>query len=283
LQDLYAGFQVLEVSPDLITSLKSEKYIETWKANHRWHVNMYVELKSTKDPKDTVLGRVVEGGGIERVTISEVADVRPKNREQAFALHAVGGDVPVVCLTGPAGTGKSICALAGALAGIDKGKYRKIILTKPMSQVGRYELGALPGDADEKFLPYLLNYTTNIEYFVGRGRVHEFMREYNMEIVPIQLLRGASFSGCYVIADEVQVCNRAEILTIGSRIGEGSKIILMGDLDQRDENIAKEDTGIYHLVNSPIAKRSPLVSCVALERCERSKTSRLFTEVFSGE
>jgi predicted ribonuclease YlaK len=106
------------------------------------------------------------------------------------------------------------------------------------------------------------------------------MKQYKFEIVPLQLLRGASFNKCLVIADEMQVCDHMEILTVGTRIGEGSKLVIMGDLNQRDENIAKEKTGIYKLFNDQVAKKSPLLAAIELQRCERSATAMLFSEIF---
>jgi phosphate starvation-inducible protein PhoH len=178
-------------------------------------------------------------------------------------------------------THNTMLALAMALKKVQDGTYQKVILTRPMSEVGKYKLGALPGDVSEKFSPYLLNYLTNLEQFAGnRHFVQDLLAQSKFEIVPLQLVRGASFNQCLVIADEMQVCNHMEILTIGSRIGEGSKIVLMGDLNQRDENIAKDKTGIYKMMNNQKVKESPLVAGIELQRCERSPTARLFAEVF---
>ena len=135
--------------------------------------------------------------------------------------------------------------------------------------------------AQEKFEPYLQNYITNLKYFVKGRDVSHLMDIYKFRIVPLQLIRGASYSGAFILADEVQVLEHMEILTLGTRVGEGSKIVIMGDLDQRDEKIAREKTGIYHLFHSPIAKVSPLVASIELQQSERSSTATLFSEIFS--
>jgi len=126
-----------------------------------------------------------------------------------------------------------------------------------------------------------MNYMTNLEQFVGgRGNVSFLVEQMKIEAVPLQLFRGASFNKTLVLADEMQVCNHMEILTVGTGIGDGSKLIIMGDLNQRDENIAKEKTGLHKLMNDKKIKESGLVAAICLQKCERSATARLFAEVF---
>jgi len=243
---------------------------------------MYIELRDQENDKNTILGRVsADANLIERIYAQEVSGIKSRNREQVFAIDALMNDqITTVVLSGRAGTGKTLLVLAATLELIQARKYRKVIITRPMSYVGKYSLGALPGDAEEKFSPYLLNYTTNMEELIGKSLVLDLMKQYKFEIVPLQLLRGASFNKCLVIADEMQVCDHMEILTVGTRIGEGSKLVIMGDLNQRDENIAKEKTGIYKLFNDQVAKKSPLLAAIELQRCERSATAMLFSEIF---
>lgn len=179
-------------------------------------------------------------------------------------------------------THNTLITLAMALHKIEKKKYEKAIITKPMSQVGKYNLGILPGNVSEKFDPYLLNYTTNLEQFVGGNKkvVQDIFEQCKFEMVPIQLMRGASFNNSLIILDEAQVLNHLDLLTIGTRVGENSKIVIMGDLSQRDDPIAKEKTGIYKIVNDIMAKESPLISVVELQICERSATARFFANLF---
>lgn len=138
--------------------------------------------------------------------------------------------------------------------------------------------------AEEKFSPYLVNYVTNIEQLMGSGKrsFDDLLEQGRFEIIPIQLFRGASFNRSLVIVDEAQVIDQHEMLTIGTRIGEGSKIVILGDLQQRDEKIAKDKTGIYKLMNDTIFKESPLVAVVELIKSERSAVSELFAKAFEG-
>jgi PhoH-like ATPase len=280
--DLNVGFRTLDVPESYLEDLYADDKVKIWDRRLALYPNMYVELRSMEKEKHTALGRVnVTGEWIIRIQAQEIGGFKPRNREQVFALDALmNDDIPVVVLTGSAGTGKTILTMAAAMEKIQEKKYSRCIITRPMSQVGKYQLGALPGGIDEKFNPYLMNYMTNLEQFVGGRNVEHLVEQYRIEALPLQLFRGASFNKSFVIADEMQVCNHMEILTVGTRIGEGSKLIVMGDLNQRDENITKEKTGLHKLMNDKKVKESGLVAAICLQKCERSATARLFAEVF---
>jgi PhoH-like ATPase len=205
---------------------------------------------------------------------------RPGNEEQLFALDLLlDPSVPVVVLTGKAGTGKTLLALAAALHQVDSGKYDKIMLTKPMAQVGEEELGILPGEISDKFGPYLANYTSNLEQIFGMP-IKTLMMD-SIEMMPLQLIRGASWAGKFIIADEVQSLTKHEILTLGTRVGEGAKLVLCGDFSQRDRPIEVADTGLNHLITSYQFLESDLTGGVELTKVERSRVTALFAEIFS--
>lgn len=280
---MYTGYRDYETDHETIEQIHTNNTIPIPDKRYSFYPNMYVELYNHADRKHTALGKISpDGKTIDKITSKEISGIRPRNREQVFALDALARDeIPVVTLTGSAGTGKTLLTLAVALQKIQDRVYRKVILTRPMSEVGRYKLGALPGDYHDKFHPYLLNYMTNLERFVDNHHmVRDLIEQSRFEVVPIQLFRGASFDNCLVIADEMQVLNGMETLTIGTRIGENSKLVVMGDLNQRDEKIAKDKTGIYKLMNDKQIKESPIAASIELQRCERSRTARLFARVF---
>lgn len=283
--NLSVGFRTLEVSESKVEDIYADDKIIVDK-RLALYPNMYVELRSIEVEKHTALAKVSQDGEwIERIKQQDVNGLSPRNREQAFAIDALmNDDIPVVVLTGSAGTGKTIITLATAMQKIQDRKYSRCIVTRPMSQVTKYSFGALPGGIDEKFNPYLANYMTNLEQMTNnRGNVDHMIEQYNIEAIPLQFFRGASFNKCFIIADEMQVCNNMEILTVGTRVGEGSKIIIMGDLNQRDENIAKEKTGLHKLMSDKKVQESGLVATIQLQKCERSETARLFAEVFEEE
>jgi hypothetical protein len=182
-------------------------------------------------------------------------------------------------------THNTLLAISAALQKMQDKKYDRIILTRVMSQVGNHDLGALPGGVQEKFGPYLENYITNIQQLTGNNRntVQDIMAMYKMEVIPLQLVRGASWVNSLVIFDETQNATKHEMLTLGTRIGEGSKLIVMGDLEQRDEHMLKPETGLYHLVNSEKIKSSELTAHIELIKSERSPLAQLVSEAFEED
>lgn len=268
-----------EVSSELVTLLYKDKSLGVEALQMETHPNQYLVLVSEehripcKVSKDNM--NVVP---IKRKQEAKRIKPRTGNDEQLMALDALLDDtIPVVVLTGRAGTGKTLLALAAALQKIEDGKYDRVVLTKPMIQVGE-EFGILPGEIKDKFLPYLGNYTSNLEEIFGQQVVDP--THVGMELMPIQFIRGVSWSHKFVIADEIQTMNHHEILTLGTRVGQHTKLVLMGDLKQRDKEIAIVDTGLHKLINHKAFKNSPLTAYVNLGKVERSAVTELFTDIF---
>lgn len=298
MSELYSGVKVISnVDKSLISQIYASGKVDIDEFDKRYNLfsnqNMYVVLKDeltddqgnvTMAGSSSVLTRVNGNDLVKLETSGDtmVSGIRAKNKEQLMALDALLDDsINVVSLTGIAGTGKTLMTLAAALHKVEAGVYNKIILTRPMTQVGKHDLGILPGEIDDKFGPYLKNYMCNFEHLVkGRKTIEDMIQFYNMEFVPLQLIRGASWPNAVIIADEVQTLNHHEMLTLGTRIGENSKLIIMGDLNQRDEKIAKDKTGLYFWVNNPMVKASKLTASINLIKSERSEICRLFADVF---
>lgn len=286
-EDSYTGVKVLELSRTFIDQIYADGKIDVPDKRLVWYPNQFVYLKSNDTSDKAGAITCVSKNSLELQLIRDKGNhafgVRPKNKEQSMALAGLlDDDIKLCTLTGRAGTGKTLLTIAAGLQKIEEKKYERIIITRPMSQVGKYELGALPGDVDEKFGPYLENYISNIQQLIGNNKhtAKDLIQMYKMEAMPMQLIRGASWVKAFIIADEVQVCDKHEMLTLGTRVGEGSKLVIMGDLGQRDEDIAREDTGIYHIINSKKMKESPLTSHIQLIKSERSALSELFADVF---
>lgn len=255
--------------------------------------NLFVVLTSfAMGEKATAIGRV-KGDGIQLIkdfTKAPVFGLKPRNKEQSMLLNSLTDeDVRCQVITGKAGSGKSILALATALHLLferektKKDGYEKIILTRPMEPVGR-GLGFLPGTADEKFLPYLSNYFDNIECLMGsngRGYLERAVDKGQIEFMPIALIGGASWHRSIVIADEIQSLTAGECYAIGTRIAAGSKLIMMGDFKQRYGKLgAVEETGLYRLVNSEVFKRSRITASLTLLKIERSELAKVFDDAF---
>lgn len=282
----YSGVKVLEVKPEIINKVYADGSIDLWTKQIKFYPHMFVYLKSELKDGQGVICRV-DHLATKLLLIKDKKlrsfGVRPKNKEQVMAMSALlDDDIPLCVMTGRAGTGKTLLAMSAGLQKVEDGQYDRIIITRPMSQVGRYDLGALPGDVNEKFGPYLENYLTNITQMVGNDRrtATDLMQQFNIEAMPLQLIRGASWTRTFIIADEVQVLDYHEMLTLGTRIGADSKLVVMGDLKQRDEKIAQTSTGLYKIMNDKKMKESPLTSAIELWKCERSELAQLFAEVF---
>ncbi len=276
----FTGVRVAECTADRINKLYKDKEIVIGKKDFP---NSFIVFKT--EGQQSALTRVGPDGETAYLISDKLkaGNIKPRNKEQYMALDMLMDDeVPVIIMTGKAGTGKTLMALAAALTKVEEGKYDSIILTRPMSQVGKYNLGALPGDVNEKFNPYLGNYETNLSQLAGKDLEHIKSR-YNVQTIPIQLMRGCSFTNSFIICDEVQVLPDHEMLTIGTRVGEGSKMVIMGDLDQRDEKIGVTSTGLYKMMNSKLAKESPLVGAIELLKIERGPVAELFTNIFETQ
>lgn len=296
MSESYTGVRVVEVRSELIAKIYKDKSLElirnsdgTYSPNFnrrfKFFPNEFIVLKDILKETTTALTRVWNNSLILNTVekdFGSISGVKPRNKEQHMALDILMDDkIPIVTMTGRAGTGKTLLTLAAALNRVDNEVYDRIILTKPMSYVGKHSLGALPGDADEKFNPYLENYMCNIEHMMGGKRsVPDLIAQYKIDMVPLQLIRGASWHNTFVIADEVQTLDFHEMVTLGTRLGEGSKLVIMGDLGQRDEKITKEKTGLWKFMNDEKSKKSHLSAAIELWKCERSATSALFAEVF---
>lgn len=279
----YSGVKVLEISKTVIDEVYKNGFVDL--PIKGLFPNQFVYLKSndTSDKAGAITVVNFKTSKLMLVKDQVAFGIKPKNKEQTMSLSALLDEEIKLCLlTGATGSGKTLLTIAAALENIDNKKYKRIIITRPMSQVGDYDLGALPGGVAEKFNPYLENYMSNIQQMLGDSRrsIEDLIHLYSIEIKPLQLIRGASWVNTFVIADEVQTLSKHEILTLGTRIGEGSKLVMMGDMNQRDEDIAIPDTGLFHVINNKTMKESPLVSHINLIKTERSQLAELFSKAF---
>lgn len=274
----FTGVRVVQSTSIVIDYLFKQKTIVL---DEPMFPNLFVVLKAEKQ---SALGRV-DATGRNLNLISDklkLGSIKPRNKEQLMAMDMLlDKKVTINVMTGKSGSGKTILTLAAALQLVEEGSYSRIILTRPMASVGKTELGFLPGNVKEKFDPYLGNFQDNLSQLGGGDSSHA-MERFNVECIPIQLMRGRSFLKSFIICDEIQILTEMEFMTIGTRVGEGSKIVMLGDLQQRDVRIAKTATGLYKFINSSITKESPLAASIELLKNERSPTSLLFSEVFEG-
>ncbi|HEX5760669.1 MAG TPA: PhoH family protein [Thermoanaerobaculia bacterium] len=218
---------------------------------------------------------------IEHVAKAGAYGVTPRNAEQTFALHAVlNPEVPLVTITGAAGTGKTLLALAGALE--QRRLYRQIYLARPIVPLSNRDLGFLPGDVKSKIDPYMQPLWDNLGIIKNQygdrdreyKRLEEMVEQEKLHIVPLAYIRGRSFANVIFIVDEAQNLTPHEVKTIITRAGEKTKIVLTGDIFQIDTPyLDAESNGLSYLIDR--LKGSPLYAHVNLDKGERSELANL--------
>lgn len=222
---------------------------------------------------------------IERVDKVYAYGIKPKNAEQAFALHAIlNPKIKLVTISGVAGTGKTLLALAGSLE--TKNRYDQLILARPIVPLSNKEIGYLPGDAEEKVNPYMQPLWDNLNFIKNqfgdnekkRKAVDEMVAQGKITICPLAFIRGRSLSNCVFIVDEAQNLTPHEVKTIITRAGENTKVILTGDVRQIDTPYLDEQSnGMSYVIER--LKGQDLYCHVTLERGERSDLANLANDL----
>jgi PhoH-like ATPase len=224
-------------------------------------------------------------GRLERIVKGSAYGVQPKNAEQIFAMHALlDPQVHLVSLSGPAGTGKTLVALACALE--QRRRFRRIFLARPIVPLSNRDLGFLPGDVTSKIDPYMQPLWDNLSFIKNQferndksyRRIEEMVESDKLQIIPLAYIRGRSFSRILFIVDEAQNLTPHEIKTIITRAGEGTKIVLTGDVFQIDTPyLDSQSNGLSYLIDR--LRGHPLYAHVNLEKGERSELANLASEL----
>lgn len=219
-----------------------------------------------------------------RIDKTYAAGIKPKNAEQTFALDAImNPDIKLVTISGVAGTGKTLLALAGALE--QRNLYEQILLARPIIPLSNKEIGFLPGDAQEKVNPYMqplfdnLNFIKNLygEHEKKRKWIDEMQEQGRITIAPLAFIRGRSLTNCIFIIDEAQNLTPHEVKTIITRAGENTKVILTGDIRQIDTPYLDENSnGLSYVIER--LKGSELYCHITLAKGERSELANLANE-----
>jgi PhoH-like ATPase len=248
--------------------------------------NEYLLLRDTSRDKHTALARVEPTA--DRVVAlprrrEPIWGITARNKEQAFTLDLLLDDrIPLVTLVGKAGTGKTLLALAAALAKVtDEERYQKVLVSRPIFPLGR-DLGYLPGTVEEKLDPWMKPIYDNIELLLSQnpearrlGHNHHTLVDMGLlEIEPLTYIRGRSIPRQFLIVDEAQNLTPHEVKTILTRAGEGTKVVFTGDPYQIDNPyVDASDNGLVHLVRRMAGQ--PLAGTVTLSRGERSVLAEL--------
>jgi PhoH-like ATPase len=287
IQDLYTGTFELEVTANELTAFRNYGELELPKDSN-YFPNEYCTLIDKTNHKRTSLARVDQTAK-KLISIYDCKDgvwgIKPKNREQQFALDALLDDrIKLVTLMGKAGTGKTLLAMAAGLKCTAQDRqYRRLVVARPTVSVGR-ELGFLPGTLEEKLDPWMqpihdaLELLADLNMGSDLRRPAELMRSGTIVVEALSYIRGRSIANQYMIIDEAQNLTPLEVKTIITRVGHGTKIVFTGDPYQIDNPyVDSSSNGFNYLV---IKFRKEAISAhVELQRGERSELAELAANI----
>ncbi len=218
---------------------------------------------------------------VERIDKNPAYGIMPRNAEQTFAMNALTNkNIPLVSITGKAGTGKTLLALASALA--VKKEYRQIYIARPVIPLSNKDIGYLPGDVDSKLAPYMQPLWDNLkviqDQYPDTDKHHQaisnMVKEEKLLVEPLSYIRGRSLQRIFFIVDEAQNLTPHEIKTIITRVGEGTKIVFTGDIYQIDHPyLDSMSNGLSYLIEH--FKGQKLYAHINLEKGERSELAEL--------
>ena len=231
-----------------------------------------------------MLARVHPDKRVRRVDADlELFGVRGRNAEQKLALDLLADPtIGVVSLGGPAGTGKSVLALAAGLESVvERRQHRRVVVFRPLFAVGGQDLGYLPGSEQEKMSPWSAAVVDALEAVAERHMVEELMDEGILETLPLTHIRGRTLTDTWVVIDEAQNLERSVLLTALSRIGPNSRVVLTHDVAQRDNLRVGRHDGVLTVVND--LQGHPLFAHMSLTRSERSPVAGLVTGLLETE
>ncbi len=275
----WTGIEELNVSHSVIDDLYASDFADHESA-HQLPVHTGVVLHSEK------------GSALARVTADKQLKLVRGDR-QAFGLHGRSAEqrialdilldenIGIVSLGGRAGTGKSALALcAGLEAVMEKRLHKKVVIFRPLYPVGGQELGYLPGSEGEKMSPWAQAVFDTLGALVSQPVIDEIIDRGLIEVLPLTHIRGRSLHDSFVIVDEAQSLERGVLLTVLSRIGTASRVVLTHDIAQRDNLRVGRHDGVVAVVET--LKGHPLFAHVTLTRSERSPIAALVTEMLEG-
>jgi PhoH-like ATPase len=275
----YTGITTLQVSGDQVADLYETEEIRSPDLDGV-PVNTGVVIHSERG---SALGRVHTAGAVSLVRGDrEVFGLRGRSAEQRLAIDALlDPEIGIVSLGGSAGTGKSALALcAGLEAVLERQQHKKIMVFRPLYAVGGQELGFLPGDANEKMNPWAQAVFDTLGALVSDNVLNEVVERGMLEVLPLTHIRGRSLHDAFVIVDEAQSLERNVLLTMLSRIGQNSRVVLTHDVAQRDNLRVGRHDGVASVIER--LKGHPLFAHVTLTRSERSAIAALVTEMLDS-
>jgi PhoH-like ATPase len=288
--ELYKGYSVVHVEDEVIDGFYADKFIKAGKQFKDYPENHLFVLKSFDETKSAIARKVIDKRINKLVPLynykekEEVFGIKAKNVEQKMALELLlDDDVPLVTLSGKAGTGKTLLALAAALKKtLDEEVYDRILVARPVVPMGK-DIGYLPGEKEEKLRPWMQPIYDNLEFLFGSKNEAELNKtlsgyEDNIKVEALTYIRGRSIPNQFIIIDEAQNLSKHEAKTIATRIGEGSKVVFVGDPHQIDSPyLDMYSNGLTHIIEK--MKEEKVYGHVTLTRGERSTLAQLCADL----
>ncbi|QNN44472.1 PhoH family protein [Pedobacter roseus] len=283
--ELYAGkTELVDFPIEVIEEVKKERFIDASEIGlPPKNGNHFYILKNKRKTANVFYNNSLKT--ISAVSTDAIFKIKPKNIEQAFAIHALlDPEIKLVSIQGNAGTGKTLLALASALE--QRKNFRQIYVTRPIVSLSNKDIGFLPGDAKSKTDPFMAPIWDNLrfikEQFTGDDKMSEKIDELitteKIAIAPLAFIRGRTLTKIFFIIDEAQNLTPHEVKTIISRAGEHTKIVFTGDIYQIDTPyLDSESNGLSYLIEN--AKNHPLYAHITLQKGERSELANLANEL----
>lgn len=305
-EKFYRGVDVVEVSEASINSFYEDGELLTRNLGRKFYPNQIVIIKYV-GPDGMSKSAVTRcDDALRLVPVSKLDSVfglKPRNKEQNFSLDLLlNPDIKLITLVGPSGTGKTLLALAAALdqlksmPGSTTGTYEKLIVTRPVQPVGK-DIGFLPGTIEEKMEPWIAPVRDNLNFLMGsqkagsrrnagrsKGALSDepylalLQQRGIVEIEAITFIRGRSIPNSFIVIDEAQNLSMHELKTIITRVGDGTKIVLTGDIEQIDNvHVDAYTNGLTYAVER--FKDYPIAAHVTLIKGERSQLATLASQI----
>jgi PhoH-like ATPase len=304
IDELYRGVKLVHTTEDIVDTFYKEGKIKVSDTTQEQvFPNQIVILKSVDDQGNTIksgMSRAYEDGSLRSLAkIDSVFGLRPRNKEQHFSLDLLMDEnVKLLSMIGKAGCGKTLLAIAAGLEQLvsigAQPKYQKLIVSRPVQPVGK-DIGYLPGTLEEKMEPWIAPVKDNLDFLLGingkkPGRKSkdnlmssdpylELMQQRGLvEIEAISFIRGRSIPNAFIIIDEAQNLSMHELKTIVTRVGEGTKIVLTGDIEQIDNvDVDAYTNGLTYAIEK--FKEHSIAAHVTLLKGERSPLATLASKI----
>lgn len=287
--ELYNGFEVIPFDDEIIDRYYAGEdiLIDDESIYCNLHPNQYIMMVSNANEKKSALAKFkCYHEPLKNMVHKSLPDwkIDARNKEQSFAIDMLmNPDIKIVSLVGRAGSGKTLLAIAAGLQqtiGLrpDENLYSRLIVSRPVQPLGK-DIGFLPGTMEEKMLPWLMPIQDNLKFLMGdRTSLEMYMEKGKIEIEALTYIRGRSISNAFIVIDEAQNLTKHEIKTIITRIGEGTKIVLTGDVEQIDNVYVNETSnGLAHAIEK--FKEYHIAGHVTFRKGERSELATLASKV----